>query len=67
MSTPGKRLNGKTDSLTEKCCTATSVVTPSSRSFAPAMTLAAIFASGTPMALLTKGTVREARGLTSRT
>ena len=31
------------------------------------MTLAAIFASGTPIALLTKGTVREARGLTSRT
>jgi len=28
---------------------------------------AASFASGTPMALLTKGTVREARGLTSRT
>ena len=31
------------------------------------MTLAASLASGTPMALLTNGTVREARGLTSST
>ena len=31
------------------------------------MTLAASFASGTPMALLTNGAVREARGLTSIT
>ncbi len=31
------------------------------------MTLAASLASGTPMALLTKGTVREARGFTSST
>ena len=43
------------------------VVKPSSASFLPAMTLAASLARGTPMALLTKGTVREARGLTSRT
>ena len=31
------------------------------------MTLAASFAKGTPVALLTNGTVREARGLTSST
>ncbi len=31
------------------------------------MQRAAIFASGWPVALLTKGTVREARGLTSST
>ena len=33
----------------------------------PAMTLAASLASGTPIALLTNGTVREARGFTSST
>jgi hypothetical protein len=37
------------------------------RSFSPAMTLAAMAAIGRPMALATKGTVREARGLTSST
>ena len=36
------------------------------RQRAPAMTRAASLASGTPIALLTNGTVREARGLTSR-
>ena len=40
---------------------------PSSASDWPAITLAAILASGTPVALLTKGTVRLARGLTSST
>ena len=33
----------------------------------PTMTRAASLASGTPITLLTNGTVREARGLTSRT
>ncbi len=33
----------------------------------PMITLVASLASGTPVALLTKGTVREARGLTSST
>jgi hypothetical protein len=33
----------------------------------PAITSAASFASGTPIALDTKGTVREARGFTSST
>ena len=36
-------------------------------SFSPAMTRAAILAIGTPVALATNGTVREARGLTSST
>ncbi len=42
-------------------------VTPSSASDFPAITFAAIFAQGTPVALPTNGTVREARGLTSMT
>jgi hypothetical protein len=33
----------------------------------PAMTFVASLASGTPMAFETKGTVRDARGLTSST
>jgi hypothetical protein len=45
----------------------TSSVKPSSFSVLPAMILAASLGSGTPMALLTKGAVREARGLTSMT
>ena len=36
-------------------------------SLAPAITRAPILATGTPVALATKGTVREARGLTSST
>jgi len=36
-------------------------------SLAPAMTRAPILATATPVALATKGTVREARGFTSRT
>ena len=38
-----------------------------SASGTPTMTLAAIRARGTPIALDTNGTVREARGLTSST
>ena len=45
----------------------TAAVMPCSRSGIPTMIRAAAFASGTPMALLTNGTVRLARGLTSRT
>src|SRR5205807_1957447 len=51
----------------EICCGNTSAIRPRSLSFLPTMIRAAILASGTPMALLTKGTVREARGLTSST
>ena len=38
-----------------------------SADFSPTITRAAILAIGTPVALATNGTVREARGLTSRT
>ena len=65
--TPSKRRNGKTASFTEKCVGTISFVNPSSRRVIPVITLAASFASGTPIALLTNGTVREARGFTSST
>ena len=67
-STPGNLLNGNTASLTEKYGGTTSP-----RTFFwlasdwPTMQRAAILASGSPVALETNGTVREARGLTSRT
>ena len=67
VSTPGNFANGNTDSFTETCAGSTTSVTPSSASVLPAITLAAIFASGRPVALETNGTVREARGFTSRT
>ena len=66
VSTPGKRLKGKTDSFTDTCFTSTSRVNPSSSRVFPTITLAASLARGTPVALETKGMVREARGLTSR-
>ncbi len=67
MSTPANFRNGNTLSLTETCEGSGSEVSPSSASFEPAMTLAAMFATGTPVALATKGTVRLARGFTSST
>ncbi len=67
MSWPWKRLKGNTDSLTAQYGGRISLVNPSCLSVLPAITWAASFASGTPMALLTNGTVREARGLTSST
>jgi hypothetical protein len=65
MSTPGNLMNGKHHFLCRDKSGHGSSVKPSSRSVLPAMTRAASLASGTPMALLTKGTVRDARGLTS--
>jgi hypothetical protein len=64
-STPGKRAKGKTASLTAvwPLCRCSK---PNSASAAPAISRAAILATGTPVALATKGTVRLARGLTSR-
>ena len=67
MSTPWNLLKGKTDSLTAQYFGHSSAVKPTSWRLLPAMTFAANLASGRPIALLTKGTVREARGLTSRT
>ena len=68
-----KRFHGKTASFTE-----IPLATPSpdngnrpsvrsSEMVDPTEILAAALAKGTPVALLTKGTVREARGLASRT
>ena len=64
---PGNRAKGNTASFTEKNFGMISVVNPSSGKVLPAMTREAILAKGLPMALLTKGTVREARGFTSST
>jgi len=52
------------DSATPLECTSGSFISARRR---PTIKRAPIFASGTPVALLTKGTVRDARGLTSST
>ena len=62
-----KRPNGNTASLTATPFTLGSSGTSMSASRWPAMTRAAIRASGTPVALPTNGTVRDARGFTSST
>ena len=70
VSTPGNRLNGSTASLTETWPVTGSTSRPSWRSsarVAPTITRAATMATGTPVALATKGTVRLARGLASST
>jgi len=67
ISTPEKRENGKTDSLTEKCGRESKAGRLKSFNFLPAITWAATLAKGEPVALLTNGAVRDARGLTSRT
>jgi hypothetical protein len=66
VSTPGKRANGNTASLTPMCFSFC-FFSPNDFSFSPAMMRAAILAMGWPMTLATNGTVREARGLTSST
>ena len=67
----GKRSNGSTASLTETWPLAWPAAggrsRSSSASFSPSIRRQAIFASGTPMAFDTNGTVREARGLASIT
>ena len=62
-----KRSKGKTGALTAYPRGAGSSGTFSSFKDFPAMTHAPTLAQGTPVALLTKGTVREARGFTSNT
>ena len=66
VSTPGKRANGKTASLTARWLYTGGVSLKLAR-LSPAMMREAILATGRPMTLATKGTVREARGLTSNT
>ena len=69
VSTVGKRSNGSTASFTATCPPAAgsgnTPVSRSSASVAPTMSRAATLASGTPVALLTNGTVRLARGFAS--
>ena len=60
-------MNGKTASLTFTCAGTISRVQPCAASERPTMQRAATLASGTPIALLTNGTVRLARGFTSST
>ena len=61
-----KRWKGKTASFTLRCLGRTVPRIPCSASDFPTVQSAAIFAQGTPVALPTKGTVREARGFASR-
>ncbi len=71
VSLSGKRLKGSTASFTATWPPlAGSPSSPSARSsasVAPSITRAATLASGTPVALAMKGTVRDARGFTSST
>ncbi len=66
-STSGSLLKGNTDSFTATPPTGISSGSPKSASFSPTISRAAMRASCTPVALLTKGTVRDARGFTSIT
>ena len=65
VSTPGKRANGNTASLTPIWSSA--AAPGRSLSVSPAIIRAAILAIGMPITLATNGTVREARGFTSST
>ena len=63
-SVPGKRANGK-DRFLDRDIVEAAADLAEAASGSPAMTRAAILATGRPIALATKGTVRLARGLTS--
>src|SRR5204862_7518203 len=56
ISTPENLMNGNTASFTETCAGTGSVVTPCSASETPAITFAATFATGRPVAFATQGT-----------
>ena len=66
VSTLGKREKENTASLTAMCSRLAVLTSSKSTNFSPDITRAAILAIGRPVALATKGTVRLARGLTSR-
>ena len=68
-SAPAKRSNGSTASLTDDVVAAVGSARAGRRSASrsPSMTRQASLASGSPVALDTNGTVREARGLASIT
>ncbi len=63
VSTPGNLANGNTLSLTATWVGTGSSARSSSSRVSPTITLAAILASGRPVALDTNGTVRDARGI----
>ena len=67
MSTPGNFANGNTDSFTDTHRGTGSSVIPWSASVRPTITRAAACARFNPVAFETNGTVRDARGFTSRT
>ena len=68
VSTPGNRANGNTGDFTQYWFDLQFGREVRTRAaFFPTISFAAIFASGTPVALLTNGTVRDARGFTSST
>ena len=66
-SSPGKRANGSTGFLTLTSVGSGTVRDAQLGERPPDITRAASRASGSPIALLTNGTVREARGLASST
>ena len=66
VSTLANLSKGKTASFTAQCFSSVSPVIPRSSRLMPSINLVASLAKGTPVALLTKGTVLDARGFTSR-
>ncbi len=66
-STPGNFTNGKTDSFTAMWASSRVSIPAQGSSDRPSSARVASFASGVPIAFETNGTVREARGFTSRT
>src|SRR5262245_11672245 len=67
VSTPGNLAKGNTGDFTKKFFTGSSSANSKSANLFPVINRAATLAKGTPVALLTNGTVREARGFTSNT
>ena len=67
MSTPGNLVNGKTPPSPRHSAGPAPSMIPCSSSVLPTMTRAAACARFSPVAFDTNGTVRDARGLTSRT
>ena len=66
-SAPAKRSNGSTASFTDTWPLSVFSGSPIVASFSPSITRQASLASGSPVALDTNGTVRDARGLASIT
>src|ERR1700722_4997068 len=66
-STPGNLLNGNRGDFTKGRGAVSLPASPYSASLRPHIRPTAILGSATPVALLTYGTVREARGFTSST